>query len=64
MVDPTAFIGNVSLVDIILFILLFWVTVFIAKILSLLVKNFLRKKTKGPSYKIVAKIINYGLIFS
>jgi len=64
MVDTTALIGNVSLVDLVLFILLFWFTVFIAKTLSLLVKNFLRKKTKGSSYKIIAKIINYTLIFS
>jgi len=64
MIDTTALIGNVSLVDIILFIVLFWVTVFVAKTLSLLVKNFLRRKTKGTSYKIVAKIINYSLIFS
>ena len=64
MFDSTALIGNVSLVDIVLFIVLFWITVFVAKILSLLIKNFLRKKTKGSSYKIIAKIVNYGLIFS
>ncbi len=64
MVDPTALIGDVSLINLILFIVLFLVTIFVAKVLSLLVKNFLRKKTKGPSYKIVAKIINYGLVFS
>jgi len=64
MVETSTLIGNASLIDLVLFILLFWFTVFFAKLISLFVKNLLRKNTKGYSYKIVAKIVNYGLIFS
>ncbi len=64
MVNSMALIGNVPLINFILFIVLFGTTVFVANTLSILIGNFLKPKIKGASYKIPGKILQYFLIFS
>jgi len=64
MVDPKAIIGDVTLVEFVFFIFLFWITVIFSNLISTFITRFLRTKTKKPTYKVPGKVIQYILIFS
>jgi small-conductance mechanosensitive channel len=64
MADISSFIGDVPPRDFLLFIILFLLTIFVSNIISEILRRLLKYKIKGSKYKVVAKTVQYILIFS